>query len=289
MSLQEANTLTSLIAIVCYTLLLIITFTRREQQEQQVRWLLLFLLLSIVWEFTRFFAASTVTLLSLPAITLLISLLVLGVITAVYTNWSHQRLWLFLSGTAIAATIAADILLPNQILDLAAVQLPETPLNLLITTISWIILSLYLLLRTWNTYRHTQFPWHANRLLFWSIALLVTFVGEALLFFEWTGLIIAGQITRFIGIIGFVYAVSSYRIFDVRTRFQRGLAFIIVTFISALPLIAAVILVQGFGQQMSWDVATVILLTAVVVTIGIFLNQPFQRVLERLVVSLSTG
>ena len=289
MSLQEANTFTSLIAIVCYTLLLIITFTRREQQEKQVRWLLLFLLLSIIWEFTRFFAANSATMLSLPSLILLITTLVLGVTTAVYTNWSHQRLWLFLSGSAIIATLATDILLPNQILNLAAIQLPDMPLNLLVTTASWFILSLYLLLRTWNNYRHTQFPWHANRLLFWGIALLVTFVGEALLFFDWTGLIIAGQITRFIGIIGFVYAVSSYRIFDVRTRFQRGLAFVIVTFISALPLIAAVILVQGFGQQMSWDIVTIILLTAVVVTIGIFLNQPFQRILERLVARYLLG
>ncbi|MCB8945300.1 MAG: GAF domain-containing protein [Ardenticatenaceae bacterium] len=289
MSLPEANTLTSLIATVCYTLLLIITFTRRSQQEKQTRWLLLFLVLSIIWEFTRFFAPPESAAISLSAIALIINVITLGIATAVYASWPHQRLWLVLSGTLLAATIASSLFLPNQTINLNTLQLPPITLSYLITITSWFILALYLLLRTWSGYRHTQFPWHANRLLFWGITLLVTFIGESLLFFNWSGLIIAGQITRFIGVIGLVYAVSSYLIFDVRTRFQRGLAFIFVTFISALPLIAAVVIVQSFGQQMSWDVATVILLTAVVITLGIFLNQPFQRLLERFVARYLLG
>ena len=289
MSLQEANIFTSLIATVCYTLLLIISFSRRSQQEKQIRWLLLFLVLSIVWEFVRFFALDLPVLSSLPTVALLVATLALGVTTAVYANWPHQRFWLFLSTIALVATLSIGILLPNQSLNLSSIQLPPVKLERLVSTASWFILSLYLLLRTWREYRRTQFPWHANRLLFWSITLLVIFVGEALLFFDWTGLIIGGQVTRFVGAIGLVYAISSYRIFDVRTRSQRGVAFIIVTLISALPLIGVVVLVQSFGQQMSWDVATIILLTAVIITLGIFLNQPFQRLLERFVARYLLG
>ncbi len=289
MSLQEANTLTSLIAVVCYMLLLIVSFTRRGQKEDQTRWLLLFIIFSIVWEFARFFTLSTPLGFPLPLAVLLIATFALGITTAVYANWPHLRLWLFLSGIAIGTTLLTDILLPHQSLDLASLQLPTIKLNLLVSTVSWLVLSLFLLARTWRGYRQTQFPWHANRLLFWSIALFVTFFGEALLFFAWSGLIIVGQITRLLGVIGLIYAVSSYRIFDVRTRTHRGLAFIFVTSISALPLIGAVILVQSFGQQMSWDVATIIILTAVVITIGIFLNQPFQRLLERFVARYLLG
>ena len=282
MSLQEVNTLSSLIATVCYTLLLIISFTRRGQQERQTRWLLIFLILSIVWEFIRFFIGDSAVMPQLPAVALLAATLMLGVTTAVYANWPHPRLWLFLCSLALISIFAVDILWPNQRLDLTAFGLPTVELDFLASSASWMILSLYLLLRTWRGYRHTQFPWHANRLLFWSIALSFTFAGEALLFFEWTGLVIAGQVIRFLGVIGLVYAVSSYRLFDVRTRSQRGLAFFLVTLISALPLIGAVVLVQFLGPQLG-DVRTVIFLTAVVITLGIFLHQPFQRLLERLV------
>lgn len=284
-SLQEANTFSSLIATVCYTLLLIFSFTRRSQQERQTRWLLIFLVISIIWEFLRFFAPLSPFLRPLPAVTLLTATLLLGIATAVYANWPQQRLWLLLSGIGIIATLASDFLLTES--SLPNLAIPPRALTPVIFAISWFILSTYLLIKTWRVYRRTQFPWHANRLLFWGIALLITFIGEAFLFFQWTGLIIAGQVIRFLGVVSLVYAVSSYRIFDVRTRSQRGLAFVIVTLISALPLIGAVILVQRFSQFL--EVTAIVVLTAVVITIGIFLNQPFQRLLGRFVARYLLG
>jgi signal transduction histidine kinase len=280
MNIFEANTLSSLIAILFYTLLLIASFTRKGQQ----RWLLLFLILTIVWEFMRFFAPEVPMLPHLPATALLVSTLVLGVTTAVYASWPRQRLWFLLGSMAIAASVATDLLLPTRGLTIPSLDWPPISFGIVASALGWFILSSYLLIRTWRSYRRTRFPWHANRLLFWSIALFVTFVGEGLLFFEQVELVIAGQIVRFVGVLGLVYAVSSYRIFDVRTRSQRGLAFIIVTFVSAMPLIAAVIAVQWLSQSiLSSNVTAAIVLTAVVVTIGIFLNQPFQRLLGNFV------
>jgi len=277
MNVPEANSLAPLIAAGFYTLLLITPFFRRSRQEKQTKWLFAFIILSIIWEFLRYFEPS-IAYPNLPLTTLLVGTALIGVTTAVYVDWPSQQRWLLLGGSAILATILVDIFAPSRTLTLPQTNLPPITYGTLMFYLTWFGLSGFILARTWRNYRGTTFPWHANRLLYWFMALLLTFAGEALIFADLTIVVILGQVVRLIGVVGLAYAVSSYRIFDVRTRSQRALAFVIISSISVLPLIGAILFVQAIVGNLTLAIA---LLTAVIVTLGFFLYQPFRNFVER--------
>lgn len=276
MDILAANKLIPLFAAAGYTVLLLYAFTRRDQQQRQSRTLLAFLAISVLWEFLIYFSRYIPYPANLPAKALLVGITLLGVTTAAFVNWSQRRLWFLFGGITIAATILLDIYLPS-----GAVAIPATPYTIsysdLVTTIVWLALSGIILSRTWRDYRRTNFPWHANRLLFWLIVLLLTFTGEVLLFFNYTGLTFAGQITRFLGVIGLTFAVSSHRIVDVRTRSQNILAFTFITVFSALPLAAAILFTQNVTQNQPYS----FVYTIVVLTLSFVLYAPFRRFVER--------
>lgn len=284
MALTEINPLVALIAAAGYTLLLLYAFTRREQQQRQSRALFAFLAVSVLWEFLVFFSREIPYPVNLPAKALFIGLTLLGATTAAFVDWPQRRLWLLFGGIVIIATIILDIYLPVQ-----AINIPYTRYTIsysdLVTTITWLFLSGTIVIRTWRDFRRTTFPWHANRLLFWLILLLLTFTGEALLFFNYTGLTFAGQIIRFLGVFGLTYAVSSHRIIDVRTQSQSALAFILITIISALPLAGSILLVQNLTQDQPF--AFVYMLITVV--LGFIFYAPFRRIIEKSFQKLLVG
>jgi signal transduction histidine kinase len=279
MNNSDVNSIIPLIAAGCYTLLLITPFTRRSQQEKQTRWLLLFLVLSITWEFLLFFAAEIPRLSNLPIKVLLVSTTVLGMTTAVYIDWSRRRKWSLLSVGAVLVVLLVDVFLPTYAFPIPGSRLPSIMISTLLSYFAWFILSSYILIKTWRNYRRTFFPWHANRLLYWFASLLITFIGEALLLTALVELMIAGQIVRFIGALSLTYAVSSYRIFDIRTRSQRSLAFIIITLFSALPVTGALLL--GIRVTQNLPPSATVIFTLIIITLGFFLYQPIRHVVER--------
>ncbi len=271
-----------LISVTLYTLLLVAVFIRRSQEEMQTRWFLGFLIASIMWQFLLFFDADLSLPPNFPLKALLIGTLFLGMTTAVYVDWPKQRQWFLVGIIAIFIAIAADVLLPNLTVHIPIINATATYRGIVSFSV-WFILSSFVFFKTWRDYRTTQFPWHANRLLFWAIALLITFTGEALLFFLWTGLTLAGQIVRFFGVIALAYAVSSYRIFDVRTRSQKVLALIVITLISALPILAAIIAIEELSIWQNWNSNITTIITLLVLTLGFFLYQPFRNFVQRIV------
>jgi signal transduction histidine kinase len=281
MDLFEADSLVPLIAAGGYILLLIGVFLRRAQQERLTRWLLGFLLLSIIWEFLVLTVPDTRRLPNLSIKTVLLSTTLLGLITAEYANWPKLRYWLPMGGMVVLITLLVDIFLPTQSFALAGLGLTKIRYSNLLSHLIWFTLSGYILFRTWRDYRRTVFPWHANRLLFWLIALLFIFAGEALLFLRWTGFTLTGQITRIFGVMGLAYAVSSHRIFDVRTRSQSVLAFIAITLIASSPLSGSVLLVQWLARDERE--ATVIVLSVITISIGLLIYGPFRKLVERIV------
>src|SRR5690606_19218756 len=90
--------------------------------------------------------------------------------------------------------------------------------------ITWVGLSGIIWFNIWGSYRDTRLPWHANRLLFWAIALLFVFVGEAMLLVDDTIIYTVGQVLRYVGAVGLTYAAANYRLFDVRARLQKTFA-----------------------------------------------------------------
>jgi signal transduction histidine kinase len=272
---------TSLVATTAYTILLIVAFIRRHRTGEQMKWLTLFLIISAAWELSRLLMVDVpYYLVYVPSKILLVGTLVLGLTTAVYVDWPYRNRWLLLGTIAIGLTFVVDALPPRIIFipDLPALRVPG---SVLAHYMAWILLSGYILLKTWYDYRHTRFPWHANRLLYWTIALLLTFSGEALILSNQADLALGGQIVRFIGVIGLAHATFSHRVFDVRTRVQRILAFVVIGLISALPTITAVVILYQFVNQISLN--NLIILTVIIVTIGFLIYQPIHNAVSRVV------
>ena len=180
-----------------------------------------------------------------------------------------------------SSSLLLNLLLPTNVLTVANPLLSRLTFGTTAVYVSWFVLSVVLLYLTWRDYRRTTFPWHANRLLFWVIALFITFVGELLTFFDISALHLAGQIIRFVGTLALIYAVASYRIFDVRTRSQRIFAFTIITLIASLPFIGAVLLVEWLRDVNEWSLSTTFFLLGTIITLAFFLYLPFRRFVER--------
>lgn len=277
MSLTEFNTILPLIAAGFYTLLLIISIIRRVQTTRQNRWLLVILGLSLLWQFSLFFEAY-LPLAHEPMLVLLASTVGIGLATAVYIEWQPRNRW-YLLGTAVMATaVAVDLLRPSYAITLGNVTINSSQFILIAT---WVALSCLFITKTWRFYQETTFPWHANRLLFWYIALWVIFIGEAVILFNYHPISnIVGHAVRIAGVAGLVYAISSYRIFDVRTYLKRAVAFLVINGISALPLAGAVIAVQQLTRGMNR--VQVALLIGTIVILGFFFYQPYRNLVEKL-------
>ena len=282
MSASNWIDLLPLIAAGGYTLLLMAAFIRHGQQERQARWFLAFLFASAIWEVLRFFAPDLNLPPNFSLKALLIGTLTLGMTTAAYVKWPDLRQWALLGAITIIVTLIADIALPG-----AEIDIPGTSGNLtyrgFVSFIAWFFLSSYIFIRTWREYRRSLYPLHANRLLFWSIALLSTFIGEALIFILFSGFMVAGQLFRFAGVVALAYAVASHRIIDVRTRSQKALAQLIITLISAIPILGLILLVQQASQWLSWNDSVTILSTLIALTVGFFFYQPIRTVMQRIV------
>lgn len=272
---------TSLVATTAYTLLLIVAFVRRHSTGEQMKWLILFLSISATWELSRLFMVDVpYYLVYVPSKILLVGTLVLGLTTAVYVDWPHRKRWLLFGSVAIVLTFLVDAL-PPRVIYIPNLPAFRTPGSVLAHYLTWFTLSGYILVKTWYDYRHTRYPWHANRLLYWTIALLLTFSGEGLILSNQADLALAGQVVRFIGVLGLAHATFSYRVFDVRTRVQRILAFVVISLISALPTITAVLILYQFTDQLSPN--NLIILTVTIVAIGFFIYQPIHSTVSRVV------
>jgi signal transduction histidine kinase len=280
MTATELISIIPLLAAVAYTILLIAPFLRHSRQEAALKWFLAFLGASIIWQFLLFFVPYSNLPPNLPTKALLVGTTFLGMTTAVYVKWPQQKPWLILSGITILATILIDVFVPNQPLRiLSNTNWVTITVSSLTSFLTWFALSSAILLRARRDFHRADFPWHANRLLFWTIILLVIFIGEALMLFRLTGLTVAGQIVRYVGVIGLAYAVSSYRIFDVRTYARRGIAYFIIVLISAAPLTAVILLVQRFTQN---QFQTTLIVTGFTVVVSFIIYQPLRSLVERI-------
>lgn len=289
MNAYQANLYLPLIAAGLYLGILILPQIRHRQEKNQVAWLVAALVASIAWEFSLFFASS-IPISNFPMIVLLLALGTVAGTTNSFLDGQLARRFIILGSLALLIAVLINLFTPDRVF-----VLPDgRPLNItngtLVAYLTWGALAGALLIITWRQYRKTHFPWHANRLLFWFAVLCTIFLGEFIQFFDQLGFILIGQTLRFIGMVGMAYGIASFRVFDVRARAQRGLAFIIINTLSALPLILSVIIVFQFGAAINRgnDVITSILI-ALVITLGFFLYQPFRRLIARLVYRYMRG
>ena len=289
MDAYQANLYLPLIAAALYLGILILPQIRRRPEKNQAAWLVAALVVSIGWEFSLFFT-NNIPVPNFPTIVLLVSVGMLAATTGAYLDWQPRWRYLVLGGTAVLTTVIINLLAPNRAFILPGGQVMNITNGTLAVYLTWGGLAGGLLITTWREYRKTRFPWHANRLLFWFSVLSIFFLGELLQFIDALGFIIAGQTLRFLGMAGLAYGIASFRIFDVRARAQRGIAFVIINTLSALPLILSVIIIFQFGEALyQGDNIITSSLIALAITLGFFLYQPFRQLIARVIFRYMRG
>ncbi len=282
METYSAHLYIPLIGAVLYTVLLLTPHIRRGQDKKQTRWLLITIILAIVWEFSIYFSAQ-LTFPNLPLIALLLNTCAVGGITAAYLHWKPARAILGLLAAAILSVTLVNWLTPVRVFVLPDGRYLTSANGDIIAYTAWFAFSGLILGKTWREYQNTELPWHANRLLYWFMALLTLFAGEILQFIDNPGFIVIGQALRYIGIVGLAYGVASYRIMDVRTRARHTIAFLIINFVSAAPLIGAILLILNFSGDLDrYNKNLSLLLIAVVVALGFLFYDPYRRFIERI-------
>lgn len=278
MSVYANNQFIPLIGAALYTLLLISPLSRRGQNLSQRRWLVLFLAGSVIWEFSLFIAPLVVYPNLSVKFLLLNTILAVG-LTASFLEWKVPRALLLVGVVAVVMAIVVD-LLPSS--NQSALINLNVSSGTFLSYLVWFAISGLLLGKTWREYKATPFPWHANRLLYWFVVLTAVFLGEFLQFFDNFVLVLVGQFLRFLGVMGMAYGVATFRIFDVRTRALRGIAFLIVNTISALPLIIIILAAVQVSGDLGLDEVVTAVILAVLLSLGFFMYEPYRRLVERL-------
>ena len=159
MNFSELVAFIPLLAAFAYLVFLLAAFVRREKQTG---WLALFFTCSILWEVTLFLTpAKPINYnFNLPAKTLLLCTVVLGMTTAVYQQNKHTKRWVWGGTAALLFIIAVDsyflLLAPSADASAAANQF-DTVMTLTQLTV-WALLSGFMLFSTWHNYRYANSP-----------------------------------------------------------------------------------------------------------------------------------
>lgn len=279
MDLSQASTFIPLIFAGIYAFLLVGLIIRLGWQDQQVRWLLALLFAGILWQLAMLPTPLAKQLINLSAKMLLLNTLILGIATAVYIDWDKRRLWVILGGLSLVGVIALDFFFPFPVFVPTELTNLQPTIGGLAFFPIWLILNASLLRASLNGQRKAQLPLHGNRLLFWGIALFVVMIGEALLFFNLELASIIGQVLRVLGLVGFAYGVYSHRIFDVRTRMRRILAYSMVALVSAGFGFVIIFMTQQITVQLPQTVQTGIVVF--IGAVGLLIYPRVYRFLER--------
>lgn len=281
MNPTQVDTFIPLLGAAAYTALLVGLYARRLQ-EHSSQWLLGFLALSALWQLLIFLLPGDQALAFVPMKVLLLATILLGMTTAVYSDW-HEKRWLGFGGIALGITVVLDLFL-NKVY--FSVPLPLTIRGTpggVASFITWLGLSGIIWFNIWHTYRETRLPWHANRLLFWAIALLFVFMGEALLLVDQTIVYTVGQVLRYMGAVGLTYAAANYRLFDVRTRLQKTFAFLLTVIVSTLPAAGLFWLIGQVAGIEQANTQTIALVTVVLIALAFILYRPLHSFFEGII------
>ncbi len=284
MNINETAQYLPLLGVLFYTILIILPKIRRGQDKTQNRWLLLVIFLSIIWEFSLYLQAQ-INIPNSSLIILLFSTCALGMTTSAYIEKKPSKKIITLILLAILLTIVVNIVTPIRYFVFPDNGRLTITNGTLITYMTWFSLSGLILARTWREYKNTPLPWHANRLLYWYLAIATILLGEILLFTQQFALELTGQIIRYVGIVSIAYGISSYRIFDVRTRSRRTVAFLIINIFSALPLIIILVFILRFDKllrQIDETNTLTNLLIIISFTLGFFLYDPYRAIIKRI-------
>lgn len=288
MNLGQAFAILPLVAAAAYSVLLIALVVRTALRNLPSQWFLAVLVSSILWSLALFLLPNLeYTRINSKLFASVATLL--GATTAVYVGWRTERRWLLMGGVPLLLALVLDVVWRRPPWLEVRYGAWRPSFGEFIGFSTWLTLHLAILGLTWRDYRRTVLPWHANRLLHWIVFAMTIAFGEMLTLMPTEWLSAFGQGVRFIGIVGLFRATTSHRLFDVRARLRKALAFALVSLFSAIP--AAIVLTISLWISDTFQLGLVEFygVAMVVIAGGFVLYQPFRRVLERMVYRYLVG
>jgi signal transduction histidine kinase len=126
----------------------------------------------------------------------------------------------------------------------------------LMTLLGWLVLSLVALLSTFYSFYAAHLPEIANRVLFWIIVIPLVLMGALLGTSGSDVLKEIGWVSQFIGLLGAVYGTIAHRVFDIRRVLRSAVAASLLTAVTALVVLIALLVAQTFNVSVATGFVT---------------------------------
>ncbi|HVO41499.1 MAG TPA: histidine kinase dimerization/phospho-acceptor domain-containing protein, partial [Aggregatilineales bacterium] len=130
---------------------------------------------------------------------------------------------------------------------LSAVFSPPLDPSSAVALIGWIVLGLLTLFATFYSFYTAHLPEIANRVLFWIIVIPLVLMGALLGTSGSDILKEIGWISQFVGLVGATYGAIAHRVFDIRRVLRSAVAASVLTAVTALVILAALMIAQAWS------------------------------------------
>lgn len=152
--------------------------------------------------------------------------------------------------------------------------------------LSWAVVAVGLVVGTLYGAARARLPLHANRLLYWAAALTVVLVGQLLFALKEPVLSGVGATVQLLGTGGLLYGVTSYRIIDVRGSTRRVVGYFLLTTVTAVVIIIAVLAARALteGQVIGGAILTMVGLAFALGGIQQFAHHRAEKFIDRYVI-----
>ncbi len=277
-----------LVIAVIYFLLLVVAFIRRQQTDHLLLWLLSFLGGSALWQGSVYLFGDPLGDLSTIPLTInVLSALILLNATGAYLDRQTKIYGFVLGALAVTGVGIADLFIKIDVsLPLPFLRLSGAVIDLALHLL-WLIFLGIAYVWTIRNYRNSQFPWHANRYLFWANGLILVVISEIVSWIDSPVIGLIANLIRIVAASGFAYASATYIRFDVRARFRRIIVLLIIALTSALPAVGAFYLFTFAQERMTPTAAIIAMIVGFTALFALY--QPYRKAIDSFVYSYLIG
>ena len=176
-----------------------------------------------------------------------------------YAGASRRNTMFILAAAWLVTLIAVDWLAAGNLIWPASsdglMRIPPLDVGGVVFIASWLALAIVTIIRTLIAAARAPLPLYANRLIFWAIALALTFAGQFMSVFYERTVALPGFVLQLVGFSALLYGVISYHVVDVRNLARRVLGFVVSTLITSLLVLAAIQVAALFITRLSAEQA----------------------------------
>ncbi len=245
-----------------YIVLLLIVMRSGLQLGRLQRWLGVTLLIALLAQAIHIihpqasegpYASLFVFGLTQPAVAVYLTSLLLALFGAFsfrYLKRAGALPWLVIGLLWWVALISVSALVPHRNILGQSNWLGQAfiqPLDLpaVVALAGWTVIGLVALVTAFSAFASAHLPEIANRALFWIIVIPLVLMGAVLSVSGNDTLKQIGWLTQFVGLLGAVYGAITHRVFDIRRVLRLGFGSALVTAITAIVILVALLIARG--------------------------------------------